>query len=222
MRAVASPSILPSILSSSFVDIKENLSLMASSGVECLHLDVMDGNFVPPITFGQSFVAQVSRLWKGLLDVHLMVEKPLDFAERLAVMLDESALKRTWISFHSEITHFPVRTARSIRKLGYARVGIAFNPSTSVDFLKYLHEFFDFALVMLVEPGFGGQRMMSSVLEKVSFLRRFMEVEVDGGVNSETIEDVVKSGATLIVSGSYLFPEGRFSESRWKALTKKL
>ncbi len=214
--------ILPSILSSSVLELKSNIDRMVDSGVEALHIDVMDGNFVPPITFGQSLIRELVELWEGILDVHLMVVDPVSFVEQLALNLPEEGRSRIWISFHWEVSSFPVRTAQKIRALGFSKIGVAFNPSTPVEPFLPLKDFFDFVLIMLVEPGYGGQNMMEKVLEKVSVVSNYLPVEVDGGVKADNISAVISKGASLIVSGSYLFPDGEFSEERWEGLLKKL
>ncbi|HUW41564.1 MAG TPA: ribulose-phosphate 3-epimerase [Rectinemataceae bacterium] len=199
------PIIAPSVLSADFSDMRSALSRIASSGAQWVHLDVMDGHFVPEITFGRKMAADLRPLTSLPLDVHLMTEHPERFAP---AFLEAGA---DWLTFHLEACVHAHRLARSIRDSG-AKSGVSVVPSTPVSALEELLDYVDLVLVMTVNPGFGGQALIPSCLDKV---RRLAEIRasrgldflisVDGGINRSTFEAVARSGADVLVMGSAFF-----------------
>lgn len=193
----------PSILSADFVNFERDFETI--SAADLIHLDVMDGHFVPNLTFGLPMVARMQQISKLPLDVHLMIENP----ERWAVGYAEAGVYS--VTFHAETTSDPVAVAREVRAAG-SKVGIAIKPGTAVEpYLELLSEF-DQILVMTVEPGFGGQKLIESTLEKVASARRRINQEaldvwlqVDGGIDETNIERVAELGADTFVAGSAVF-----------------
>ncbi len=208
----------PSILSCDFAHLADEVKRVEDTGAEYLHIDVMDGHFVPNISIGPEIVAAINRSTEMFLDVHLMIYNPFDYIERFV----ESGADR--ISFHFEATEEVGETVEYIRRCG-VKVGLAFSPETSESFiLKYLDKV-DVIIVMTVHPGFGGQKFMPGMLDKVRFIRDTcdklniregavvtedrsvppFEIKVDGGIQCETALQCVEAGANVLVSGSYLF-----------------
>lgn len=193
----------PSILSADFVNFQRDFESISSA--DLIHIDVMDGHFVPNLTFGLPMVARMQQISPKPLDVHLMIEDPDRWAPEYAKTGAYS------VTFHAEATQDPVAVARSIRKQG-ARAGIAIKPATNVEpYLELLGEI-DQLLVMTVEPGFGGQSLIESVLPKVSDARRRIALDnldvwlqVDGGIDESNIERVAELGADTFVAGSAVF-----------------
>lgn len=200
--------IAPSILSADFARLGEEVASICEAGCDYVHVDVMDGHFVPNITIGPDVVKAIKPHASRPLDVHLMIA-PVDpyikaFAEAGADI----------ITFHPEAGPHPHRTAQAIRAAG-CRVGVSLNPGTPLAALDQLLDFVDLVLVMSVNPGFGGQSFITSQLEKISQLRqlidasgRDIELEVDGGVNSETAAQVIAAGANVLVAGTATFKGG--------------
>lgn len=197
--------IAPSVLSADFGHLADQVALAEEGGADLIHLDIMDGHFVPNITVGPMIVATIDELTDLPLDVHLMIETPEiyidDFIEAGADM----------ISVHEEACRHLHRTLVSIRKKG-ARAGVALNPSTPVISLINVLGAIDFALVMSVDPGFGGQTFIPQALEKIRLLRGTIaerrlnvEIEVDGGITAENVREVVAAGAEIVVAGSHVF-----------------
>ena len=200
--------IAPSILSADFARLGEEVASICEAGCDYVHVDVMDGHFVPNITIGPDVVKAIKPHASRPLDVHLMIT-PVDpyitaFAEAGADI----------ITFHPEAGPHPHRTAQAIRAAG-CRVGVSLNPGTPLAALDQLLDFVDLVLVMSVNPGFGGQSFITSQLEKISQLRqlidasgRDIELEVDGGVNRETAAQVIAAGASVLVAGTATFKGG--------------
>ena len=197
--------IAPSILAADFADLGGAIRLVESAGAEVIHVDVMDGHFVPNITIGPPVVASIRKVTTLPLDVHLMIEDPDAYIQPF---VDAGA---DWISVHVETCPHLDRTLQLIRSLG-AKPGVVLNPATSLSSLDEALRIVDYVLVMTVNPGFGGQRFIPYTLEKVQRLRKVIQhkglsakIEVDGGVSLENVSDLVKSGANILVVGSHIF-----------------
>ena len=209
--------IAPSILAADFANLGGAIRLVESAGAEVIHVDVMDGHFVPNITMGPPVVASIRKVTSLPLDVHLMIEDPDAYIQPF---VDAGA---DWISVHVETCPHLDRTLQLIRSLG-AKPGVVLNPATSLSTLDEVVRIVDHVLVMTVNPGFGGQRFLPYTLEKVQRLRKVIQhkglsakIEVDGGVSLENVPDLVKSGAQILVVGSQIF-----GDSDAAAAVKKL
>jgi len=190
----------PSILSFDLPDLKDSVKTFVRAGAEVVHLDVMDGQFVPPITFGDSFVKNLRPVTDALFEAHLMTLTPDRHIEAFA------AAGCGRIIFHAEATPHAHRIAQSIQAMGI-EAGIAVNPGTPVEAVYDLLDVLDIVLVMTVNPGWGGQAFIPSCLDKIRRLRERapeIHIEVDGGIDPKTLPQVIEAGANVFVVGSYL------------------
>ncbi len=197
--------IAPSILAADFARLGEQVALVAGAGAGMIHVDVMDGHFVPNITMGPLVVSALSRVTTLPLDVHLMISDPNQYLDAFA------KAGAATITVHAEATAHLHRTLARIRQLG-ARAGVAINPATSVEVLREVVDLLDQVLVMSVNPGFGGQSFIPRSLDKVRAVRaltagagRPIDIEVDGGVDLSNAGDLARAGATVLVAGVSVF-----------------
>jgi ribulose-phosphate 3-epimerase len=206
----ARPTILPSLLMCDFANLEREVRMLEEAGVECLHLDVMDGHFVPNLTYGMPIVASLRKVTSLKIDVHLMISEPAKYVNDFINAGADS------ITFHIEAIPQPVELLRQMRSQGIA-AGLAINPSTAFEtLLPYVSEC-DLVLVMSVEAGFGGQSFNPIALERLSQLRsQFgsdLLLEVDGGVNEQTVATCTNAGADLLVVGSAIFRHADYCQA---------
>ena len=193
--------IAPSLLAADFSILKEEITKIENAGAEYLHLDVMDGNFVPNISFGSVVIKSLRAHSNLIFDVHLMIENPDKY---VADFVDAGA---DIICVHVESTKHLNRTIQLIKSYK-KKVGVALNPSTSLDTIKYDLDNIDMVLIMTVNPGFGGQKFIPQMLQKIKELRKIapkIDIQVDGGINDEISKLVIEAGANVLVAGSYVF-----------------
>lgn len=197
----------PSILSADFTRLGEQVQELEQAGCRWLHIDVMDGMFVPSITYGMPVIKSLRKITNLFFDVHLMIQEPeryiQDFKDSGADML----------TVHAEATIHLDRTLEAIHQAGM-KAGVALNPSTPLETIRYVLEKADMVLIMTVNPGFGGQSYIPYCTEKVRELRQWIDqrglttdIQVDGGICDETLGEVLDAGANIVVAGSYVFQE---------------
>ena len=199
------PVLAPSLLSADLSDLRNAVSQIENKNGSVVHIDVMDGQFVPEITYGQPVIRSIRKLTKLPFDIHLMVKNPENQIDSFA------ECGADWITFHYEATAHSHRLIQHIHELG-KKAGVAICPGTPVSMLSEILESADIILVMSVNPGWGGQKIIPSCVTKIAELKKLREekgyhylISVDGGVNSETIGSVVDAGVDVIVSGSSFF-----------------
>ncbi len=210
----------PSILAADFWNLGEQVRAVERGGASYLHVDVMDGVFVPSISFGIPILEALKRKTTLLLDVHLMIVQPERYIETFA------SLGADMINFHLEATEDPLGVIEKIRSLG-KKVGITIKPATPVSALEPFLNLVDMVLIMTVEPGFGGQSLMPDCVDKVRELRKRvnelgleLDIEVDGGVKESNLEMILEAGANVIVAGSAVF--GSNPEERTRLFVEKM
>jgi len=201
--------ISPSIIAGDLSIMGRDVSGFDPKVIDFLHMDVMDGNFVPNLTFGPGYIKDLKKHTDIPLDVHLMIEKPENSLEKYI------ELKPAFIVIHYESTRFPARSLKLIRENGI-KSGLALNPATPVEAVFDLAEYCDMLLIMSVDPGFYGQSFMKGAISRIERLKEYLissdaadvKIQVDGGIGEDNIRDVVSAGADVIVAGSALFKGG--------------
>lgn len=213
--------IAPSILSADFMRLGEEIKAAEAAGADWVHVDVMDGHFVPNITIGPMFVEGIKRITKLPIDVHLMIEQPDRYLE------DFAKAGADYITVHSEATVHLHRTVQCIKESG-VKAGISLNPATSLSCLDYMLAEIDLILIMSVNPGFGGQKYIPSASQKIRTLKGMIQsanlsalIEVDGGVKLDNASEIAAAGADILVMGSAFFGSGDYA-AFMKKLREKL
>jgi len=202
--ALATPAIrlAPSLLAADFARLEQQVRIVEQAGAEILHLDVMDGHFVPNLSFGIPVIASLRKRSRLYFDTHLMIEEPARYAEAFV------KAGADLLTFHIEVTDRPGEVVEHFRSLGTA-VGVSLNPGTPVSALEAILPDVDLVLVMSVWPGFGGQTFIADSLQKIEHLRKFLRpnqrLQIDGGIDPTTIGSAVRAGADTLVAGSAVF-----------------
>lgn len=202
--------IAPSILSADFMRLGEEIRSAEEAGVDWLHIDVMDGHFVPNITIGPAIVEGIRKITKLTLDVHLMIERPENFLEAFA------KAGADYITVHSEASLHLHRIIQSIKEKGL-KAGVSLNPATPINVLDYILGDIDMVLLMSVNPGFGGQEFIPAMIPKIALLKETIQsrglnvlIQVDGGIKLENAKTIVSAGADVLVMGSAFFGSGDY------------
>ncbi|MCD6101601.1 MAG: ribulose-phosphate 3-epimerase [Candidatus Cloacimonetes bacterium] len=202
--------IAPSLLSANLLNLKREIKNIKKAGADMLHLDIMDGHFVPNLTFGYELVKQIRKITNLALDTHLMVTNPAFFIPKFI----ESGVD--YISFHIETDSEYKKLLRKIRE-SKVKAGIAINPETPIDTVKKVWDYIDYVLVMTVHPGFGGQEYIEECTKKIKDIsnligKRNIEIEVDGGINYQTAKLAKKAGANILIAGSFIFSSNDYNK----------
>ena len=203
--------IAPSILSADIMNLERDVKMAENAGADLFHIDIMDGHFVPNMSFSPSVVEGMNRVTDKPLDVHLMIDNPEEYIKPVVEAGADTVL------VHAESTHHTYRSIQMIKQLG-AKAGIVVNPGTALENVKELFPIIDQILVMTVNPGFGGQKFLPGMTKKIQRLDQLrqtsatndFQIEVDGGINDETITKCADAGADIFVAGSYLFGSDDF------------
>ncbi len=205
--------IAPSILSADFSRLGDEIRAVDQAGCDCIHIDVMDGHFVPNITIGPLVVKAARAVTRKDLDVHLMISDADNYVDAFA------SAGADWITVHVEASAHLHRTVSRIKELG-KKAGVVVNPATSLSTLDYILEEVDLVMLMSVNPGFGGQSFIGSTLGKIRQLRQRIdalglkvEIEVDGGISEKTIADVAEAGANIFVAGSAIYGSNNYQQT---------
>ncbi|MBO8435317.1 MAG: ribulose-phosphate 3-epimerase [Tyzzerella sp.] len=204
----------PSLLAADFNNLEKDIRSIEKAGVTYLHLDIMDGMFVPSYSFGFPVLNSIRQITDCFFDVHLMIENPDRYLKDFVELGADS------ITVHAEACKHLDRTVQSIRELG-AKVGVALNPATPLSALDWVLDKIDMVLIMTVNPGFGGQKFIPSMLDKISELKSIIDekgydvdIQVDGGISSQNVEVVMNAGANVFVAGSAIFGENTEEKAR--------
>lgn len=202
----------PSLLAADFSKLGEQIEELNNNDIKYVHIDVMDGSFVPSISFGMPVISSIRKCSNATFDVHLMIDEPARYID------DFKKAGADLITVHAEACNHLNRTLAMIRQAGL-KVGLAINPGTSLDCLKYVLDMVDMVLIMSVNPGFGGQSFIPNCLDKIKELKAMIDergldidIQVDGGVNKENIKEIYEAGANVIVAGTAVF-KGNISEN---------
>lgn len=207
----------PSILAADFANLQREIETVQRGGAKYIHVDVMDGQFVPNITLGAPIAKSLRKHITGIMDVHLMIEEPDRYLE------DFAAAGADYVTVHLEATKHVHRSIQRIHDLGM-KAGVALNPGTPVSLLEPIIEDVDLVLIMSVNPGFGGQKFIPYTLEKLKQVREMTKgrdilIEVDGGVTLQNVESIIEAGANLLVAGSSVY-DGKNAEANAAAFMK--
>lgn len=205
--------ISPSILSADFTNLEKEFKIMNEEKVDFIHLDIMDGNYVPNISYGPGIVKSLRPLTDIPFDTHLMIENPENYVELFA------EAGSNILTIHPRTTNHLERTISLIKSYDI-KAGIALNPADSIDVLDYIIDDLDLVLIMSVNPGFGGQKFIKSALRKISTVKKLIDsrdlntlIEVDGGVKLDNAKEVLDAGADILVAGSAIFKKGKTAEN---------